>query len=105
MEILSILYQRDLTHKELADFKKRFIEYFNDYQKQTFPTYGNDHIQQLEQRLRQQQSEALARQERVCCLCRRRAPDLRKGNGPDEYYCDACLKYSKKDGDVRMVMQ
>ncbi|BFU25336.1 hypothetical protein EHI8A_090200 [Entamoeba histolytica HM-1:IMSS-B] len=118
LEILTILYSRDLTHEELVSFRKRLMDIFNEFQKQAFSNYSADHILQLEAKIKQQQQaqyEALekersariaALQEKTCCICGKKSSDWKKGVNPDEYYCTPCsLNFTKKGDENRMVME
>ncbi|ELP91881.1 hypothetical protein EIN_398110 [Entamoeba invadens IP1] len=109
MEILSILYSRDLTHDELVSFRRRFLETFTEFQKQNFPNSTPEHFLQLENRLKQQQQQQLealekerrarlANQEKTCTACGKKTTEWKKGVGMEEFYCIPCsLNYIKKE--------
>ncbi|KAL7722484.1 GATA-type domain-containing protein [Entamoeba marina] len=117
MEILSILHSRDLSHDELVSFRRRYIESFSEYQKKVFPTVSNEHLMQIENRLKQQQQQqfeaqekekramlAKQNQEKMCSICSNKTMDWKTNVQTGEIICTSCsMKFIKKEGELRMV--
>ncbi|KAL7718350.1 GATA-type domain-containing protein [Entamoeba marina] len=112
MEILSILYSRDLTHDELVSFRRRYFDTFTEYQKQAFPTLSNDQLMQIEQKLRQQQIEAQEREKRAllakqnqekCSTSHSTGMNWKTNVQTGETICTPNnMKFIKKEGEPQM---
>ena len=118
IEILTILYSRDLTHEELVQYRKRFNDYFDDLKKSQFPNYPIESIQHMEQKIKnemlqfneqmeKERKERIASMnERMCCVCQSRTDKYRAGENPEEFYCIPCsLKYLKGESNTGMLEQ
>ena len=118
VEILTILYSRDLTHEELVQFRKRFSDLFAEYQKAHFSNYPPEAVQHIESKIKNElihfnENVEKERKERiavvngkVCCACQTRTLEFKEGNTPEEVYCMNCsVKYLKPEMSSGLIME
>ena len=111
IEMLSILYSRNLSHEELVSFRKQFVDNFQEYQQQIFRNFTNEYIQQVETKQRMAMHEAFEREkrmrqsaERVCTACKMPCNELFKV-GENDFYCYSCrLQIMKNQPQMRPDM-
>ena len=116
IEILTILYSRDLTHEELVQFKKRFSDVFDEHRRAQFGNYPADSIQHMETKIRNELSQfnemiererrerVNAAMEKICYVCRQKTQNYKIGMN-EEVYCTQCAQKYLPNDKTRMAVE